>query len=89
MTLKAANIIDAIQRKVIEIARTLDCDASDVGPEEILPATGVIDSAGLMELIAWFESAFDLRIPTEDFTIDNLGSMALMSQYLLRRKGLL
>lgn len=89
MTLNAASILDAIKLKVIEIARTLDCDASDIGMDEILPATGVIDSAGLMELIAWFEGAFDLRIPTEDFTIDNLGSMTLMSDYLLRRKGLL
>jgi D-alanine--poly(phosphoribitol) ligase subunit 2 len=72
----------------MEIARTLDSDASDLLPEDIIPATGAIDSAGLLELIAWFEGKYDLRIATEDFTIDNLGSMEMMANFLMKRKGM-
>lgn len=89
MTLDKDSIIAAIKSKVMEIARTLDCDASDLQPDEIIPATGAIDSAGLLELLAWFESTYDLHIASEDFTIDNLGSMEMMSNFLLKRKNIL
>lgn len=89
MTLDKDSIIAAIKTKVMEIARTLDCDASDLQPDEIIPATGAIDSAGLLELLAWFESTYDLHIASEDFTIDNLGSMEMMSNFLLKRKNIL
>jgi D-alanine--poly(phosphoribitol) ligase subunit 2 len=89
MTLDKDSIITAIKTKVMEIARTLDCDASDLQPDEIIPATGAIDSAGLLELLAWFESKYDLHIASEDFTIDNLGSMEMMANFLLKRKSIL
>ena len=31
----------------------------------------LVDSLGVMRLIAWIEKRFDLRIPPEDVTIDN------------------
>jgi D-alanine--poly(phosphoribitol) ligase subunit 2 len=88
MSFDKDSIIAAIKGKIMEIARTLDSDASDLLPEDIIPATGAIDSAGLLELIAWFEGKYDLRIATEDFTIDNLGSMEMMANFLMKRKGM-
>lgn len=89
MTLHKDAIMAAIKTKVMELASSMGADASDLQPGDILPATGAIDSAGLLDLIAWFEAKYGLRIATEDFTIDNLGSMELMADFLLRRKGLL
>jgi D-alanine--poly(phosphoribitol) ligase subunit 2 len=89
MTLDRDSIIAAIKARVIEIASTLDTDASDLQPDDILPATGAIDSAGLLDLIAWFEATYAIQIATEEFTIDNLGSMDMMSTFLLKKKGLL
>jgi len=88
MTLRQSEIEAAIKRKVMDIALTLGSDASDLQADEIIPATGYIDSAGLLELIAWFEQAYALKIPADELTIDNLGTMTAMAQYLLRRKGL-
>jgi acyl carrier protein len=78
----------AIKGKIIELAEPLGGDASDLQPDEVIPATGLIDSAGLLDLIAWFEQTYDLRIPADELTIDNLGTLQAMVQYLLRRKGL-
>jgi acyl carrier protein len=88
MTLEPSAIQAAIKRKVVEIAETLGSDASDLQPDEVIPATGYIDSAGLLDLIAWFEQAYDFKIPTEELTIDNLGTLSSMADYLLRRKGI-
>lgn len=88
MTLDEAEVQAAIKQKVVEIAAMLGDDASELRTDEIIPATGLIDSAGLLELLAWFESHYSFTIPPEDLTIDNLGSIADMTQYLRRRKGL-
>lgn len=69
------------------IADSIGEDATDLQPDDIIPASGAIDSAGLLELIAWFEGEYGIQIPTSDFTIDNLGSMALMADYLLSKQS--
>jgi len=81
------SIIAAIKNEVVRIAETLDCDASDLQPNELIPASGLIDSAGLLELIAWFEAKFDLRVAPEEFNVDNLGSMNAMADFVLQRKA--
>jgi acyl carrier protein len=87
MSLDKNDIQQAIKQKVIELADQLGADASDLDVEEVIPASGYIDSAALLELIAWFEAAYGIRVPPADLTIDNLGSAAQMADYLLRRKS--
>lgn len=88
MNLDTAAIEAAIKAQVMKIADSLGADASDLQNDEVIPATGLIDSAGLLELIAWFEISYAIKVPAEEFTIDNLGTLATMAQYLRRRKGL-
>lgn len=86
MKLDKASIEATIKNKVMEIANTLGYDASDLQPDDIIPATGLIDSAGLLELVAWYESYYDVKILTSEITIDNLGTLSSMADFLLRRK---
>ena len=88
MQLDQQNIVAAIKAKVVEIAASLGSDAHDIDADDIIPVTGLVDSAGLLDVIAWFEAAYAFRVPTEDFTIDNLGSMNAMAAYPLKSKGL-
>lgn len=87
MNLDRDAIQQAIKAKVIELADQLGSDASDLALDELIPASGYIDSAGLLDLIAWFEATYRFRIPDSDMTIDNLGSAAQMANYLLRSKA--
>ena len=80
-------IMNRIREKVVELARQIGTDASQVGDEEILPATGLLDSAGILGLIVWYEEAFDMHLEQEEINIDNLGSMASMADYVLKRKA--
>lgn len=88
MSYTRADVQAAIKQKVVELADGLGADASDLQPDEVIPATGLIDSAGLLDLIAWFESAYQFSIPPAELTIDNLGTLTQMADYLFRRKGL-
>ena len=75
----------AIRAKVIELAAALDADASDLDDDEIIPASGYLDSAAVMELVVWFEGEFDLRLTEDEINIDNLGSVNAMLGFVLRR----
>ena len=83
LNLDTAAVQANIKAKIVALADMLGSDAADLLPDEIIPATGLIDSAALLELI---EYAF--KIPADELTIDNLGSLATMAAYLRRRKGL-
>jgi D-alanine--poly(phosphoribitol) ligase subunit 2 len=86
MSLDAQAIQQAIKAKIIELVAPMGEDASDLEPDDIIPATGLIDSAGLLELIAWYEHHFKVPLKPEEVTIDNLGSLAAMANFVLARR---
>jgi acyl carrier protein len=87
MNLDRDAIKAAIRAKVMELAKKLDTDASGLADEDILPATGLLDSAAILELVVWFEATYDLPLKQEEINIDNLGSINAMADFLLARKG--
>ena len=76
----------AIRSKVIELAKALDIDAAALGDADIIPAAGYLDSSAILELIVWYEQAYDFPLRQEDINIDNLGSIDAMTNFLLARK---
>jgi D-alanine--poly(phosphoribitol) ligase subunit 2 len=76
----------AIRSKVIELATALNIDATALGDSDIIPATGYLDSSAILELIVWYEQAYDFPLTQEDINIDNLGSIDAMTDFLLTRK---
>ncbi len=86
MNLDRDAIKAAVRDKVIELARTLDMDAGDLGDDDIIPASGYLDSAAILELVVWYEDAYDLPMTQEEINIDNLGSINAMADFVLRRK---
>ena len=76
----------ALRAKVVALARDIDMDASDVTDDDILPATGLLDSNAILELVVWFETTYEFPIKQEEINIDNLGSINAMADFLLARK---
>jgi acyl carrier protein len=58
-----------------------------VGREESLVESGVIDSLGILELVDFVETKFDLRIPEHELVPENLDSIANITRYLTERLG--
>jgi len=87
MTLERDTIKSTIRKKVIELANELGEDASDISDEDIIPATGALDSAAILALIVWYEETYDFPLKQEEVNIDNLGSINAMVEFLLARKG--
>ena len=87
MTLDRDKIKAAVRAKVVALAKSLDLDASGISDEDILPATGLLDSNAILELVVWFETTYDFPIKQEEINIDNLGSINAMADFLLARKS--
>jgi acyl carrier protein len=77
----------AIRGKVIELAAALDVDASALQDDDIIPATGYLDSAAIMELVVWFDGRYRLQLAEAEINIDNLGSVDAMADFLVRRSA--
>ena len=87
MNLNRDEIKATLRAKVVELAKALDMDASGVADDDILPATCLLDSNAILELVVWFETTYDFPIKQEEINIDNLGSINAMADFLLSRNG--
>jgi len=87
----SADLSDAkhtIRNRIIEMAERRRIDARGLKDSEIIPDTGVLDSAGIMELVIWFEMTFAITIEQSDLTLENFGTIDAMASYLQRAKSI-
>jgi len=47
--------------------------------------TGIIDSTGVMELVAFLEEQFAIKISDQDLLPENLDSVSLVAQFVCRK----
>ncbi len=87
MNLDRDSIQAAVRAKVIELAKTLGMDASEIGDDDLIPASGYVDSAAILELVVWYEDAYQMPLKQEEINIDNLGSINSMADFVVRRKA--
>jgi acyl carrier protein len=72
-----------IRAKIRELApRGVPANLDD---EEIIPATGILDSTGILTLVAWFEERFMIELAQDEVNIDNLGTVAAMANFAIKR----
>jgi acyl carrier protein len=55
-----------------------------ITPEDDLLANGTIDSLGILQLVAFVDESFGVRVPDEDVTYENFHSVRALSDYLSR-----
>jgi acyl carrier protein len=52
-----------------------------------LLGSGIIDSMGVMEVIAFIETEFGIEVGDDDVTEENLGTIRAISNYVVARPG--
>lgn len=87
MNLDRQAVKAAVRARVVELARALGMDASEIGDDDVIPATGLLDSTAVLELVVWYEQAYDMPLKQDEINIDNLGSINAMTEFLLSRKA--
>ena len=73
-----------IQEEIAQYVRTeLAEDPSlDLYPDVELLMSGIVDSMGAMRLVAFIEKTWDMRIPPQDVTVENFGTIRDISTYV-------
>jgi acyl carrier protein len=60
-------------------------DLSGLADSDSLLENGVMDSTGILELVAFLESDFSIQMSDAEIVPDNLDSIAAISAYLERK----
>ncbi|MCB5201417.1 acyl carrier protein [Neorhizobium sp. T786] len=58
---------------------------ADIANSQSLLDSGVIDSTGVLELIAFLEASYGISIADEEIVPENLDSVDSMAGYLMRK----
>ena len=61
----------------------LDADEPVEADEDLL-ADGMVDSLGMMRLVAYIDQEFGYKVPPGDLTIENFRTIGRVSDYLRR-----
>lgn len=85
MTLDRNAVKATIRAKILDLAANLGEDATELTDDEIIPASGLLDSAAILELVVWFEGEYGLSLTQDEINIDNLGSVNAMADFLIAR----
>jgi len=60
-------------------------DPAEISNDTLLVTNGIIDSTGMLEVIAFLEEHFGVQIRDEDTTPENLDSIDRMAAFVARK----
>ena len=58
-----------------------------LGDSEDILVNGLVDSMGVMRLVAYIEQQFGLKVPPDDLTIENFRTIEVLTRYLEGRQS--
>ena len=61
---------------------------SNITSDENLLESGILDSLGILQLVAFVEKQFGLTIPDKDVVFENFSSIRVLSEYLEKLEGM-
>lgn len=73
-----------IEERIVKILKEeiLEDETIEIGRDEDLLTSGLLDSMALIRLVAAIEQSFDLKIPPTDLVIENFISVRAIDTYL-------
>lgn len=59
-----------------------NAEGASVGDNESFLESGIIDSTGILEVVAWIEDTFAYRVPDTDLLPENFDTINRLAAYL-------
>lgn len=60
-------------------------DGREISNDENLLLSGLVDSLGVMQLVRFLETQFDVQVPAEDVTIEHFMTIEAITTYIGKR----
>ncbi len=86
MTWQRDHAKQQIRAKITDLASELGRNATTLTDDDIIPRSGLLDSAAILGLIVWCESEFQVTIDFEEISVDNFGSIHRMLDFLEQKQ---
>jgi acyl carrier protein len=79
--------MEQIKQQILEFITTnfLFDDSIKLGHEDSLLETGVIDSTGVLELVAFIEETYEIKVEDEEIIPENLDSIQNITLYISQK----
>ncbi len=61
-------------------------DSSELADDTLLVTSGLVDSTGMLEVIAFLEATFGIRISDQEMVPENLESIARIAAFVERKR---
>jgi len=74
-----------VQRFILE--NFYVADPAELGDDTLLIDGGYVDSTGMLELIAFLETDFELSIGDSEMVPENLGTIGRISAFVVRKQA--
>ncbi len=78
------NTIEKVRGFIVE--NFLFGEEKGLGDETSFLESGIIDSTGILELVAYLEETYGIKVADEELVPENLDSLANIRAYLLRKR---
>lgn len=62
-------------------------DPAELDDDTPLVTSGIVDSTGMLEVLAFLESDLGVRVADDETTPDNLGTIARIAAYVARKRA--
>lgn len=62
-------------------------DDGSLGEEDSFLESGIIDSTGIMEVVAWVEETFDFKVKDVDLLPENFDTVKRLAMYISNNVG--
>ncbi len=62
-------------------------EACELSAESSLLSQGILDSTGVLELVAYLEATYKIAIPDDEIVPENLDSIQAITGYIRRKRG--
>lgn len=75
---------EQIEQTIVDYVKSIAIiePGQEIPLKESLLETGILDSFGIVEMMTFIESEFDIEIPDEDMNQEKLGSIKKMALYV-------
>jgi acyl carrier protein len=57
-----------------------------ISQDQDLLSAGIIDSLGILRMVAFIENQFGVRVPDEDVVFENFQNVSAMVRYIVQQK---
>ena len=80
------NVLEQVREFVIENFMYMR-KVKTIGDEESLLRTGVISSLGMMEVVDWVESTFDVSVDPDEITEQNFDTLRGIAAFVASKRN--